>query len=110
MFSKRSIIFLYYKSQGVPSWEWSYPFHTTPSLKVVSEYIKSLPPEHIPQFELGKPLLPFEQLMAILPRKCANLVPECLVDEGQVEAKEAREMARKKSPLFSREENEKQIR
>jgi len=59
-----------YYSQGVPSWHWYYPFHYAPfaadmvSLETVT-----------PNFTLGEPFSPLEQLMAVLPAASAHCVP-----------------------------------
>ncbi|KAH0806206.1 XRN 5'-3' exonuclease N-terminus family protein [Histomonas meleagridis] len=103
-------VFIYYKSLGVPSWEWEYPFQHTPSLSAVSEYVLSLPHDFQPHFEIGSPLLPFEQLVAVLPPKFSQLVPKCLqcslVDADEVKLFDVREIVRTKSEFFTKEENE----
>ena len=61
----------YYK--GCISWEWFFPYHYGPML---SDLIGV--PEMFARmnFEMGAPLLPFEQLMACLPPASSVLVPE----------------------------------
>ena len=60
----------HYYSQGVPSWEWYYPYHHAPfaadmvNLETVA-----------PNFTLGKPITPLEKLMAVLPAASAHCVP-----------------------------------
>eukprot|EP01053_Blabericola_migrator_P004597 Blabericola_migrator_1__4596@NODE_243_length_10934_cov_182_833625_g205_i0_p1_GENE_NODE_243_length_10934_cov_182_833625_g205_i0NODE_243_length_10934_cov_182_833625_g205_i0_p1_ORF_typecomplete_len937_score166_50XRN_N/PF03159_18/1_3e95XRN_N/PF03159_18/18XRN_M/PF17846_1/3_4e92SPASM/PF13186_6/0_5zfCCHC_4/PF14392_6/0_76_NODE_243_length_10934_cov_182_833625_g205_i067789588 len=72
-------VLLYY-FQGVPTWEWFYPFHYAPLAVDIFRY--GLTPDntgnsfaHVP---LGQPLTPLEQLMANLPPRSANNLPPCL--------------------------------
>jgi 5'-3' exonuclease len=64
----------YYK-HGVPDWSWYYEYHYAPSASVFVE--------HIDTFIFSKrkntyPLLPFQQLLCILPPKSSDLLPEPL--------------------------------
>ena len=63
----------YYKN-GVPSWTWFYPYYYAPSLIIVANYIT----EHTPDFEVGSPPTPFEQLLSIMPPQSRNLLPKAL--------------------------------
>jgi 5'-3' exonuclease len=63
-------VFSYYYS-GCPSWEWFYPYHYSP---FVSD-LKELQQVKV-KFNMGKPSLPFEQLMSVFPSLSAHAVPE----------------------------------
>ena len=66
---------LSYYTTGVPSWRWFYPFHYCPSASILSQYIGHFSFSSYPR---TMPLTPFQQLMAGLPPKSANLMPEPL--------------------------------
>jgi 5'-3' exonuclease len=72
---------LYYR-KGLPSWKWFYPYHFSPLLWDVMDFISSYSQKKSTQnnnnnrslseevdhlMEVGTPFLPFEQLMAVLP-------------------------------------------
>ncbi|XP_028906650.1 5'-3' exoribonuclease 1 isoform X2 [Ornithorhynchus anatinus] len=63
---------LHYYYHGVQSWSWFYPYHYAPYLSDIRN-IK----EFKIQFELGKPFMPFEQLLAVLPAASKDLLPVC---------------------------------
>lgn len=63
---------LHYYYHGVQSWSWYYPHHYAPFLsdiKNISELKLT--------FDLEKPFMPFEQLLAVLPAASKELLPEC---------------------------------
>jgi len=64
---------LAYYYRGCISWGWFYPYHYGPMLSD----LRGIPSifERI-NFELGKPILPFQQLMSCLPPASAQLVPK----------------------------------
>ena len=63
-----------------PSWEWYYPFDHGPLLVDMSRTLNSKNPYNLStvKFELGKPLEPYMQLLAVLPPQSAFLLPESL--------------------------------
>jgi 5'-3' exoribonuclease 2 len=58
-----------------PAWDWYYPYDNPPFL---SDMINNKYNFQDIQFKLGEPMTPFEQLLTVLPRKSAYLLPECL--------------------------------
>jgi 5'-3' exoribonuclease 1 len=60
----------YYK--GCISWGWFFPYHYGPMLSDLTNLPKLMSSIH---FDMGDPLLPFEQLMGCLPPDSAALVP-----------------------------------
>ena len=60
---------------GCCSWNWFFPFHYAPFAADIAEAIN---PDEPPQFKLGKPFQPFEQLMGVLPPRSSHALPECL--------------------------------
>ncbi|KAG8445306.1 hypothetical protein GDO86_010189 [Hymenochirus boettgeri] len=62
---------LHYYYHGVQSWSWYYPYHYAPYLSDI---------RNIGQlkltFNLGKPFMPFEQLLAVLPAASKDLLPQ----------------------------------
>lgn len=66
---------LKYYYEGCVSWEWYYPYHYGPmisDLVDVNKLLKEVSFEN----KLGKPLKPFEQLLACLPPSHSELLPE----------------------------------
>ncbi|KAG2560175.1 5'-3' exoribonuclease 3-like [Panicum virgatum] len=64
-------VLLYYFAD-VPSWSWYYPFYYAPfasDLKGLSQFKIS--------FTMDKPLRPFNQLMAVLPKESSFALPKC---------------------------------
>ncbi|KAL3234998.1 hypothetical protein RNJ44_02786 [Nakaseomyces bracarensis] len=62
------VLFYYYR--GCQSWGWYYHYHYAPR---ISDLIKGL--DQAIEFDLGHPLTPFQQLMAVLPERSKNLMP-----------------------------------
>lgn len=61
---------LHYYYHGVQSWSWYYPYHYAPYLSDIRNI------SHLKlHFELGKPFMPFEQLLAVLPALSKDLLP-----------------------------------
>jgi len=62
-----------YYHDGVPSWNWFYPYHYAPYL---AELSLTAPIWEPPKFEPSKPCRPLEQLLGVLPPQSSKLVPE----------------------------------
>ncbi|XP_044753011.1 5'-3' exoribonuclease 1 isoform X2 [Coccinella septempunctata] len=63
---------LHYYYNGVCSWSWYYPHHYAPYISDIKNF-KNLNLE----YDLGKPFLPYEQLLAVLPAASKRLLPSC---------------------------------
>uniref|UniRef100_A0AAY4ADF0 5'-3' exoribonuclease 1 n=1 Tax=Denticeps clupeoides TaxID=299321 RepID=A0AAY4ADF0_9TELE len=63
---------LHYYFHGVQSWSWYYPNHYAPFLSDVRN-IAGLKLT----FDMAKPFMPFEQLLAVLPAASKELLPQC---------------------------------
>ncbi|XP_042312983.1 5'-3' exoribonuclease 1 isoform X2 [Sceloporus undulatus] len=63
---------LHYYYHGVQSWSWYYPYHYAPYLSD----IRNISDLKI-HLDLGKPFMPFEQLLAVLPAASKDLLPKC---------------------------------
>ena len=61
---------LHYYYSGVCSWSWYYPYHYGPFISDVRNFANMKL-----KYELGKPFLPYEQLLAVLPASSLCLVP-----------------------------------
>lgn len=66
---------LHYYYNGVMSWSWYYPHHYSPYISDVKNF-KNMKIE----FDLGKPFLPFQQLLAVLPAASKSLLPKAYQD------------------------------
>lgn len=62
---------LRYYYSGVSSWGWFYDYHYSPKISDLTGLA-----DMKFHFELGKPFLPFQQLMGVLPELSKKLVPE----------------------------------
>ncbi|XP_012251889.2 5'-3' exoribonuclease 1 isoform X2 [Athalia rosae] len=62
---------LHYYYNGCCSWSWYYPHHYAP---YISD-IKGFKDFHL-EFDMGKPFLPFQQLLAVLPAASRSLLPK----------------------------------
>lgn len=62
---------LHYYYHGVQSWSWYYPYHYAPFLSDIRN-ISGLKLT----FDLEKPFMPFQQLLAVLPAASMELLPE----------------------------------
>jgi 5'-3' exonuclease len=66
-------ITLYYFDK-CSSWTWYYPFEHPPFIGDISKYLNKIDLNKI-NFELGKPIKPFVQLLAVLPPQSNTLLP-----------------------------------
>ncbi|GFG29513.1 hypothetical protein Cfor_05064, partial [Coptotermes formosanus] len=62
---------LHYYYNGVCSWSWFYPHHYAPYISDICNFSKTLDLN----FDMGKPFLPFQQLLAVLPAASKILLP-----------------------------------
>lgn len=61
---------LHYYYRGVPSWSWYYPSHYAPYISDITDILS-----FESAFELGRPFLPFQQLLGVLPPNSKDLLP-----------------------------------
>ena len=72
---------LNYYFVGCPSWSWHYKFRVAPLLGDVFNYLDNNNIEKINEcnnFNLDKPMTPFQQLLFILPPQNSHILPEVL--------------------------------
>ena len=62
---------LHYYYDGCISWSWFYPHHFAPWITDIKNFVGMKM-----NFEMSKPFLPFEQLMAVLPAASMDLIPQ----------------------------------
>lgn len=63
---------LNYYTTGTPSWSWNYPYDYAP---FISDVVSYLPRYTWKEFKPDLPVLPFQQLMSVLPEKSSGLLP-----------------------------------
>ena len=68
---------LSYYTSGISSWSWFYEYHYAPYPRELTKYIKTF---RFSVYPPSRPLLPFQQLLAVLPPQSAPLIPLPLRD------------------------------
>ncbi|CAG0880861.1 unnamed protein product [Cyprideis torosa] len=63
---------LHYYYHGVQSWSWYYPHHYSPFITDIRGFC-----DMDMNLDFGKPFLPFQQLLAVLPAASKTLLPKC---------------------------------
>jgi 5'-3' exonuclease len=75
---------LKYYTKGVPDWNWIYRNHYSPAASVLAQHIdtycSSQGEDKQEEYPYTKPLLPFQQLLCVLPPTSAKLIPSPLCD------------------------------
>lgn len=66
---------LRYYLTGLPSWDWYYPFRTSPMPSDIIYFMNDMPKDLDFTFELGKPYYPIEQLSMIVPPQNISILP-----------------------------------
>ena len=61
-----------YYTTAVPNWDWSYKYYYAPPANILAKYIDTF---SIPKYKKSQHLLPFEQLLYVLPPSSSNLLP-----------------------------------
>jgi 5'-3' exoribonuclease 1 len=68
---------LSYYTKGVPNWNWYFPHHYAPFASDIAEFALSY---EQPIYGHSTPVLPFHQLLSVLPPSSANLLPSPICD------------------------------
>ena len=63
---------LSYYTKGVPNWNWYFPHHYAPFASDIAQFVESYIQ---PVYKQSSPVLPFHQLLSVLPPSSANLLP-----------------------------------
>lgn len=66
-----------YYFDDCPSWEWYFPYDHPPFISDIAKYIDKININKM-KFDLGKPIKPFMQLLAVLPPQSNFLLPNSL--------------------------------
>lgn len=66
---------LRYYYQGLPSWSWYFPYFAAP---LPSDMVDLVELHQRVVLTVDTPLLPFQQLLAVLPAASADLLPKCI--------------------------------
>lgn len=66
---------LSYYTQGTPAWRWFYPYNYAP---FASDMVELMDSYSGPTYKLDRPILPFLQLLTVLPPRSAHLLPKPL--------------------------------
>lgn len=67
-----------YYFKNLASWSWYYPYYFAPLLTDIQYFLGTLiaQGQSLNAFEKGQPFEPFKQLLCILPKESADLLPE----------------------------------
>ena len=68
---------LSYYTKGVPNWNWYFPHHYAPFASDIAQFAESYIQ---PVYKKSTPVLPFHQLLSVLPPSSANLLPSPICD------------------------------
>jgi 5'-3' exonuclease len=68
---------LSYYTKGVPNWNWYFPHHYAPFASDIAQFAESYIQ---PVYKQSTPVLPFHQLLSVLPPSSANLLPPPICD------------------------------
>ena len=66
---------LSYYTRGTPAWRWFYPYNYAPFASDMADLIDAY---SVPRYKLERPILPFLQLLTVLPPRSAHLLPKPL--------------------------------
>jgi 5'-3' exoribonuclease 2 len=66
---------LNYYVEGVPHWQWRYPYLYAPFAGDLAHYVKTMA---VPLYGPSQPYTPFLQLLCVLPPHSIDLLPHCL--------------------------------
>eukprot|EP00929_Paragymnodinium_shiwhaense_P028631 TRINITY_DN16564_c0_g2_i1.p1 TRINITY_DN16564_c0_g2~~TRINITY_DN16564_c0_g2_i1.p1 ORF type:complete len:1330 (-),score=275.70 TRINITY_DN16564_c0_g2_i1:306-4229(-) len=69
------VLHYYFRGPDQASWSWYYPYYQAPMAWDLRTYNKIRQPGI--ELEIGKPFLPFQQLMAVLPAYSKGFLPAC---------------------------------
>ena len=70
-----------YYFDGEINWNWYNPYPVCPFASDLNNYLKGITDLNAIKLEKGVPFTPFEQLMMVLPKKSAELLPVCLREQ-----------------------------
>lgn len=69
------VMLYYFRGPDNASWSWYYPYYHAPMVYDLAGYDLLARPQL--QLEAGRPFMPFQQLMAVLPAASKALLPQC---------------------------------
>ncbi len=62
-----------YYARGCASWQWFFPHHYAPAAQHLAQFVEFA--RFSSNLHIERPLMPFQQLMAVLPPQSASLIP-----------------------------------
>eukprot|EP00928_Gymnodinium_smaydae_P021483 TRINITY_DN18383_c0_g4_i1.p1 TRINITY_DN18383_c0_g4~~TRINITY_DN18383_c0_g4_i1.p1 ORF type:complete len:1271 (+),score=234.93 TRINITY_DN18383_c0_g4_i1:70-3882(+) len=69
------VLYYYFRGPDKASWSWYYPYYHAPMIYDIVNWDELAKPGI--SFDVGKPFLPFQQLMAVLPAHSKSFLPKC---------------------------------